>query len=312
LLAEALDALLSQVGGNDQVEILISDNASTDATPTLAHDYLVRYPQIRYHQNAENVGFDGNVVVCIEQARGEYVSFFSDDDLPSPGVFAAVLNALANHKPAILYLNHYPFYGGDYRVHIGLKHPAHDRVFTDGKEFLLTAGLGFISALTVRADYAREFIPKVKRGLGQAHLDISARIALLKPGPFALLGTQAIAARAQVAYDSVTYAAISEASFYHGLGAEGLLDPDTVRRRVGGSIPHNLFRAVLTKKCSANHRQLKEQMPLLVDTYRRYPQFYLFVCPILLLPRVFLIGPYRLGRALVRWRYARHQAGGGL
>ncbi len=312
LLAEALDALLAEVSGNDQVEILISDNASTDATPTLARDYQARYPQIRYHRNVENVGFDGNVVVCIEQARGEYVAFFSDDDLPSPGVFVAALNALVNHKPAILYLNHYPFYGENYRARIGLKHPACDQLFADGKQFLLAAGLGFISALTVRADYAREFIPNVKRGRGQAHLDIAVRIALLKPGPFALLGTQAVAARAQVAYDSVTYAAINEASFYHELEAEGLLDPAAVRRRVGGSISHNLLRAVLAKKCSANHMQLKEQMPLLVKTYRRYPQFYLFVYPILLLPRVFLIGPYQLGRALVRWRHARHQTGGGV
>jgi glycosyltransferase involved in cell wall biosynthesis len=308
-LAKALDSLLPQVCNNPQVEVLVSDNASTDTTWAVVRDYQGHYPQIRYHRNAQNEGFDGNIAACVEQAQGEHISFFSDDDLALPGVFSAILSTLAQHKPAILYINHYPFYGGDYRLRTGIKHPEYDQVFTDGKAFLLFAGLGFISALTVKREYAREFLPHIKRDFGQAHLDVAARIALLKPGPFVFLGTQAVAARVppQPAYDGVTGAALSEALFYHGLEADGLLDPASVQRRVGDSIPHNLFRAVLAKKCSTNHAQLAEQKAILVETYKRYPQFYLWVYPILLLPRHLLIGPYRLGRALVRWR-ARRQA----
>jgi glycosyltransferase involved in cell wall biosynthesis len=312
LLAQALDSVLPQVCDNPQVEVLVSNNASTDTTGAVVQDYQAHYPQIRYHRHAQNEGFDGNIAACIEQAHGEYLSFFSDDDLALPGVFAAILNALIHHQPAILYINHYPFYGGDYRSRTGLKHPEYDQVFTDGKSFLLFAGLGFISALTVKREYAREFLPNIKRDLGQAHLDVAARIALLKPGPFVFLGTQAVAARVppQPAYDSVTSAALNEALFYHGLEADKLLDSASVQRRVGGSIPHNLFRAVLAKKCSAHHAQLAQQKARLVETYQRYPQFYLWVYPILLLPRPLLIGPYRLGRALVRWRQARHRAPG--
>ena len=186
-----------------------------------------------------------------------------------------------------------------------------DRVFDDGKAYLMAAGLGFISALTVRTEYAREFVcRRFKVGEGQAHLDIAARIALLKPGPFLLLGTQAVAARvpAQPGYDSVTGAAINEALFYHGLETAGLLDAATVHRRVGGSIPHNLLRAVLAKKCSTKYAELEQQKPLIIDTYRRYPQFYFYVYPILSLPRPVLVGPYRLGRVLVRWLHMRGQS----
>jgi glycosyltransferase involved in cell wall biosynthesis len=311
LLAEALDSILLQVSGNEQVEVLVSDNASPDNTSEVVRGYQAHHPQMRYHRNAQNEEFDGNVVACIEQARGKYVAFFSDDDLAPPGTFTTVLDALVRHRPAILYLNHYPFYGGDYRLRIGLKHPARDQVFADGERFLLLAGLGFISALTVRREYAQAFIPNVKRGPGHAHLDVAARIALLKPGPFVFLGTQAIAARvpAQITRDNVTRAALYEALFYHGLEADGLLDSATVRRRVGRSIPHNLFRAVLAKKCSANHAHLVEQKPLLVETYRRYWQFYLFVYPVLLLPRILLVGPHRLARALIRRWHTRGSIG---
>jgi glycosyltransferase involved in cell wall biosynthesis len=303
VLKEALESILLEVNGNESVEILVSDNASTDETPTLVQRYTARYPIIRYARNPKNEGFDGNIVACIERSEGEYLSFFSDDDLALPGTFDAILNYLAHYQPAIVYLNHYPFYDNNYLVRVGLKHPERNQVFTDGKAFLMFAGLGFISALTVKSAYAREFISQVKHGLGQAHLDIAARIALRKPGPFVFLGTRAIAARvpAQPSYDSVTFAAINEANFYHDLEAAGLLDAESVKRRVGGSIRHNLLRAVLAKKCLGDHKHLASQRALLQETYGRYLPFYSYVYPVLLLPRALLVPPYLLARALVRW-----------
>ena len=300
-LRAALDSILSQVGAEPRIEVVVSDNASTDDTPTVSQEFGERYANLRYHRNIQNVGFDGNVIACLEQACGEYVAFFSDDDIALPNTFQRVVSELESRVPAILYLNHYPFWGEKYAENTGAKHPEQDRVFQDGKAFLLFAGLGFISALTINTAYAREFIADVRLGRGQAHLDIAARIALLKSGPFVFLGTQSVAARAAPpAYDSVTYAALGEAIFYHELGEAGLLDADSVKRRVGGSIRHNLFRAVLVKKCVGDAHSLTTQKKTLCATYRRYPQFYLYVYPVLVLPRALLKPLYVLGRALMR------------
>ncbi len=302
-LRATLDSILPQVSAEPRIEVVVSDNASTDNTPTVIQEFSERYASLRYHRNPQNLGFDGNVIACIEQARGAYVAFFSDDDIALPNTFQRIAAELDARAPAILYLNHYSFWTDVYFANTGAKHPEQDRVFQDGKTFLLFAGLGFISALTVKTAYAREFIANVKLGRGQAHLDIAARISLLKPGPFIFLGTQSVAARATPpAYDSVTYAAMGEAIFYHELGEAGLLDATSVKRRVGRSIRHNLFRAVLVKKCIGDAHSLATQKDTLCRIYGRYLQFYLFVYPVLILPRALLKPPYVLGRTLMRRR----------
>jgi glycosyltransferase involved in cell wall biosynthesis len=299
-LRETLDSILPQIDGNPSVELFISDNASTDETSSLVADYVTKYSCIRYHRNLQNLGFDGNVAACVEHAAGEYLSFFSDDDIAPAGMFLRVLSELERYKPAILYLNHYPFYDDNLTLRGKPKHAELDRVLENGKEFLLFAGLGFISALTVETQYARLFLANIQPGKGQAHLDLAARIALRCQGPFVFIGTQSVAARAsRPSYDSVTFSALNEARFYHSLEAEGLLDAESVKRRVSGSIRHNLMRAVLAKKCLGDHRDLAAQTGLLRETYGHYWQFYLYVYPILLLPRELLLMPYRFVRVLI-------------
>jgi glycosyltransferase involved in cell wall biosynthesis len=306
-LQQALNSILPQIANREDVEIVILDNASSDGTQAVVKEYMQRHLRLRYLRQAENIGFSGNVVSCIKQAQGEYISFFSDDDIALPGTFPRVFDELAKYKPAILYLNHYPFRGQDHSQSLGLKLASRDIQFQSGKEFLLFAGLGFISALTIRTEYAREFVSIVKPDRNEAHLEIAARIALFKEGPFLFLGTLPVAARApaQVVGDHVTFAAINEARLYHELEADGLLDHESVRQRVGGTIHDNLLRTVLTKKCLGDHKHLASQKGLLIETYGRYPSFYIYVYPVLILPRAFLVPLYYVMRALYRVRQKR-------
>jgi glycosyltransferase involved in cell wall biosynthesis len=308
MLQQALNSILPQVANREDVEIIILDNASSDGTQAVVKEYMQRHLRLRYQRQAENIGFSGNVVSCIKQAQGEYISFFSDDDIALPGTFPRVLDELAKYKPAILYLNHYPFHGQDHSQSLGLKLAPRDIQFQSGKEFLLFAGLGFISALTIRAEYAGEFIDAVKLDRNEAHLEIAARIALFKEGPFLFLGTLPVAARApaQIAGDHVTFAAINEARLYHELEADGLLDHESVRRRISGTIHNNLLRTVLAKKCLGDYEHLASQKDILIETYGRYPSFYFCVYPILILPRAILIPPYSIARALSRLWQKRH------
>jgi glycosyltransferase involved in cell wall biosynthesis len=63
------------------VEVLISDNASTDGTATIAEEFAGKHPAIRYFRNKTNVGFDRNVDLCLERAAGAFVWILSDDDI---------------------------------------------------------------------------------------------------------------------------------------------------------------------------------------------------------------------------------------
>ncbi|MDO9318874.1 MAG: glycosyltransferase family 2 protein [Gammaproteobacteria bacterium] len=65
-----------------------------------------------YHENATNLGFDGNLRRLVECASGEYIMFMGDDDLFVPGALSQFLQFLDVHrdKPYVLrtYLTEHP------------------------------------------------------------------------------------------------------------------------------------------------------------------------------------------------------------
>jgi abequosyltransferase len=62
-LQECFESIITQDGFNEQdIEIVISDNASEDDTSSLVYEYMNRYSNIVYHRNEENIGADRNVL----------------------------------------------------------------------------------------------------------------------------------------------------------------------------------------------------------------------------------------------------------
>ncbi len=104
LLKETLSILLpqQQLG----VEILVCDNDSKDGT----YEYLTRlYPEIRIFRQQTNIGQDGNVLSCFEQARGQYVWILSDDDFPVSNAVEHILKAIELPlTPSLIYLRAKP------------------------------------------------------------------------------------------------------------------------------------------------------------------------------------------------------------
>lgn len=99
-IGETLDALLEQL--SPEVEIVIVDGASPDATGAAVRPYLGRSPAIRYFRESENSGVDGDYDKAVGYARGEYVWLFPDDDLPAPGAISRVLQELEDADTALI------------------------------------------------------------------------------------------------------------------------------------------------------------------------------------------------------------------
>jgi abequosyltransferase len=95
LLEGLLEVLLEQLEGESRVELLISDNASTDSTGATVAAYQARGLSIRYIRNETNIGPDRNILQCFLLASGDYVWVFSDDDLILPGTIKRVLDVLS-------------------------------------------------------------------------------------------------------------------------------------------------------------------------------------------------------------------------
>lgn len=101
-LKRCLDSVLQQ--NRDLLEILVSNNASTDETGIMMGDYCARYPFIRYFENASNIGLDRNFLNCLEKSTGEYILLLSDDDVLMPDAVQKIFDAL-DCNPSFMSLN---------------------------------------------------------------------------------------------------------------------------------------------------------------------------------------------------------------
>jgi glycosyltransferase involved in cell wall biosynthesis len=78
-LRAALDAMTRQAGVN--LELIISDNASTDATQEICREYCSKYPWIKYHRFEQNAGATANFHYVLLHATGRYFMWASGHDV---------------------------------------------------------------------------------------------------------------------------------------------------------------------------------------------------------------------------------------
>jgi glycosyltransferase involved in cell wall biosynthesis len=62
------------------IEVVLSDNASTDGTETLAGDFAGRGHRLRYFRQDRDVGAHANVFLALRRARGRFALYLGDDD----------------------------------------------------------------------------------------------------------------------------------------------------------------------------------------------------------------------------------------
>jgi hypothetical protein len=99
-LREALDSLLGQEYPN--VEVIVSDNASDDATQQICTDYAGRDSRLLYHRVERNMGAVWNFTRVFELARGEYFMWAAFDDIRDPRYVSACVAALESRPEAAL------------------------------------------------------------------------------------------------------------------------------------------------------------------------------------------------------------------
>jgi len=101
-LADTLDSVVASLGtALDQAEIVVVNDASTDATQSIIDSYAARLPQLRSsHTHYRNVGKVRNHAVSL--ARGDYVLMVDGDDTLLPNALAHRLETLRQASPDIL------------------------------------------------------------------------------------------------------------------------------------------------------------------------------------------------------------------
>jgi abequosyltransferase len=207
-LRALLDVLEPQVAGNQEIELLVADNASEDHTPDLlrsaAHRFQAAGTRFRTHRHPENIGSDANFAFCFAQAQGHFFWMCGDDDLIVPNAVAEILSLLRTPagQPAELDLVYATSYGyrEDFRSE-RTEDPLNRRVHTiaDPRTFALVVNImfTFISGIIVNRDrlrlVARE-TPDSFIGTNLVQLSWSLPL-LLQHRRSAVLWTRPVAAR---------------------------------------------------------------------------------------------------------------------
>jgi glycosyltransferase involved in cell wall biosynthesis len=105
-LKECLDSIVCQFDDEnvkDNVEIVVSDNASEDNTQQLLKEYQKKFNNIRYFKNKENLGFDKNVDNVLTLATGKFCWTLSDEEILEKDSLSTVLEIIRSH-PEISYI----------------------------------------------------------------------------------------------------------------------------------------------------------------------------------------------------------------
>jgi glycosyltransferase involved in cell wall biosynthesis len=99
-LTEALSGLECQ--DIDGLEIVISDNASTDATEEICRELAARDPRFQYHRSDVNRGVSWNFNRTIELATGALFMWNAADDIAEPGHLSRCAEALRAEQGALI------------------------------------------------------------------------------------------------------------------------------------------------------------------------------------------------------------------
>ncbi len=94
-LRRALDSLIQQTYHN--FELIISDDTSSDETPSIIAEYIKKDSRIRSIRHEHQIGAGANFRSLVFASRGDYFMWAADDDWWDPAFIETLARALEEH-----------------------------------------------------------------------------------------------------------------------------------------------------------------------------------------------------------------------
>lgn len=183
-IAEAINSVVECLSPDQltRVDILVSDNASSDGTAQIVEEYVLRYPTlVTLRRNESNIGFDANVDAIFRSARGDYVHILGDDDFVMQGALSSVFRVLDRHPDVGVIVGQVTFLD----IASGVRSPGktYERDATcDGDSFfqLTEWGTAAVSSLIIRrSDWLTQ---PLSRYVGGHWIHVAAIVNILATG----------------------------------------------------------------------------------------------------------------------------------
>ncbi|MGL3807442.1 glycosyltransferase family 2 protein [Paeniglutamicibacter sp. R2-26] len=116
-ICDALESLARQELGHRELEVLVIDDASTDATPELAREFADRLPGLRVIEHGRNRGVSAARNTGLAHATGEFIVFLDPDDWMSSTHLATLAEGLERLEVDFVRCDHVRVTGGNRVLH---------------------------------------------------------------------------------------------------------------------------------------------------------------------------------------------------
>ncbi|GIH22361.1 hypothetical protein Aph01nite_06710 [Acrocarpospora phusangensis] len=161
-LADVVRSVLAQ--DHQELQLVISDNASTDGTEEVARELARADSRIDYHRQPENIGLLNNFIHVIEHAQGTFFRWIGDDDRLEPHFVSRTLQEFAADERLILVTTQLSYEVADGSTQVG--------------EY---RGTG------LRSDDPVERFAEMLRLLNESYLQIDPLYAMMRRAPVAAI-----------------------------------------------------------------------------------------------------------------------------
>lgn len=151
-LERCLYSIYSQIGDCSLIEVVVSDNASSDETGEVIRKYGKIHSSLRHWRNETNIGAERNILKLLDGARGVYVKLQGDDDFFVDYSVLPLLNVIQTNRDC-----------GLFHIDVldnSLKMEQHEGMTA----FIRAASIasGFISSIILKRDAYNQIADKTK------------------------------------------------------------------------------------------------------------------------------------------------------
>ena len=275
-IRELLDSIIIPVELKNKVEILVSDNCSTDSTIEIVKNF----PNVVIFKNDKNIGYDENAFKIYNVARGTYVwTIGSDDVLIGNNTIPFIVDLLTNNNEVGVVQ-----VGGNNVIKNESAIYKYDEKFFFDSEFKS----GFASSNIVNRLYWLDANPKEFFGSGWVHFGVILKI---------VINSNCIIIRDKLVDENPNYSHLNKTWDVNGSSLRIMLELVKIfqnSRKYGYSkvferkskllIKSNYPKEIIKSKAKG----LKISLNLIFDfiyCYKLFPSFWIVDLPVLLSPR---------------------------
>jgi len=297
-LVDLLDSIERQKGYQFDLEVVVSDNASTDDTQQVIERYRSRIPNLKYSRSTQNLGADRNFLRAVELATGDFCWLMGSDDKFEQGALSTMERVLTQYPETSGVIVAAQGYRRDLRTLAPMPDPIADTFQQatplEGKANILTSigiSFGFLSSLVVnkaRWDAVVRSHPVEDFLNSYIHVYVVANMISANP-QWVAVPTRLVGYRGEndsfldrgrfnrLRIDVVGYAQV--------FGSVLNSQEPSYRQIMSNVCRHHIFSHVMVAKVIGENRSYwQNAFPLLLGAYWRYPVFWRKIFPVMVAP----------------------------